>query len=85
MTKFLLSAFGFLSFLSFGYALPVITDPTGEKDITIKGKIIDKETNLPLEYATISFFSKRENKVVDGCITDANGEFNINIINYECS
>ena len=79
MTKFLLSAFGFLSFLSFGYALPVITDPTGEKDITIKGKIIDKETNLPLEYATISFFSKRENKVVDGCITDANGEFNINI------
>lgn len=50
-----------------------------DKDITIKGKVIDKENNLPLEYATISFFSKSENKIVDGGITDVNGEFNLNI------
>ena len=49
------------------------------KNITIKGKVIDKETNAPLEYATVAFFSKKENKIVDGCITDANGEFSINV------
>jgi outer membrane receptor protein involved in Fe transport len=49
------------------------------KNITIKGKVIDKETNAPLEYATVAFFSKKENKIVDGCITDANGEFSIKV------
>jgi len=49
------------------------------KNITIKGKVIDKETKAPLEYATVAFFSKKENKIVDGCITDANGEFSINV------
>ncbi|MFD0988772.1 TonB-dependent receptor domain-containing protein [Mariniflexile jejuense] len=79
MTKIFISIF-LLSILTFsGNALSKndITD----KDITISGKVIDKDTNTPLEYATIAFFSKKENKIVNGGITDANGQFNIKIAN----
>ncbi len=47
------------------------------KEVIITGKVIDKETQEPLEYATIAFFSKKENKIVTGGITDINGVFNI--------
>lgn len=48
-----------------------------KKEITITGKILDKETSEPLEYATISFINKKENKIVTGGITDGKGHFNI--------
>jgi len=48
-----------------------------QKEVTITGKIIDKDSNQPLEYATIAFFSKRENKIVTGGITDEKGNFSI--------
>ena len=38
-------------------------------NITLKGKVMDTETGMPLEYATISMISKRENKAVDGKYT----------------
>jgi len=40
------------------------------RDLTITGKVIDKDVNEPLEYATIAFFSKKENKIVTGGITE---------------
>lgn len=46
-------------------------------EVNITGQVIDKETNEPLEYATVSFFSKRQNKIVTGGITDIKGNFNI--------
>lgn len=49
------------------------------KDVTINGKVLDKETNEPLEYATIAFFSKKENKIITGGITDIKGEFKISV------
>ncbi|AXT59338.1 TonB-dependent receptor [Aquimarina sp. AD10] len=51
--------------------------PTGP--INIKGIILDQDTNTPLEYATLSFFNPRLQKVVTGGITDGNGLFNIEI------
>lgn len=62
---------------TFSYMLSGL--PNNFKNILITGKVIDKETKLPLEYATISFFSLKENKVVDGGITNENGEFSIKI------
>ncbi|AXT54874.1 TonB-dependent receptor [Aquimarina sp. AD1] len=50
-----------------------------QKEVKVTGKVIDKETNEPLEYATISFFSIKENKIVTGGITQANGSFNIQV------
>lgn len=51
--------------------------PNELKDVNISGKVIDQETKEPLEYATIAFFSKQQNKIVTGGITDAKGNFNI--------
>ena len=33
-------------------------------EVTITGKVIDLETNQPLEYATVAFFSKQQNKII---------------------
>lgn len=49
----------------------------GPREVTITGKVLDKLSNEPLEYATIAFFSKQENKIVTGGITDPNGNFSI--------
>ena len=51
--------------------------PGTQREVTVTGKVIDKETSQPLEYATVAFFSKRQNKIVTGGITDANGNFSI--------
>ncbi len=79
MTKAIISIFIFCIHISFIYAHPKNDNFTPEKNITITGKVIDKDTKEPLEYATISFFSKQEKKIIDGCITDAKGAFNIQI------
>lgn len=41
----------------------------------IIGKIIDENSNSPLEYATISVINTANNEVVNGGITNENGEF----------
>jgi outer membrane receptor protein involved in Fe transport len=52
----------------------------GEKrEVKITGKVIDKDSNQPLEYATIAFYSKQQNKIVTGGITDIKGNFNISV------
>ena len=50
-----------------------------DKNITIKGKVIDAETKQPLEYATVSFYSYSQEKVVDGVITNMEGDFNVKV------
>ncbi|GAA0719748.1 outer membrane beta-barrel family protein [Aquimarina litoralis] len=50
-----------------------------QKTIKVTGRVIDKETNDPLEYATISFINPTENKVITGGITETNGNFSIEI------
>jgi outer membrane receptor protein involved in Fe transport len=79
MTKILIPFFVFFSFISLGYALPNNSNPSIDKNITISGKVIDKDTKEPLEYATVAFFSKKENKIVDGGLTDASGNFSIKV------
>ncbi|TYA71817.1 outer membrane beta-barrel family protein [Seonamhaeicola marinus] len=79
LTNWLLLCF----YVSINYAQPNPNkdsskpDFSSGKDLIVKGKVIDKETNAPLEYATISFFSKKENKITTGGISDINGNFNI--------
>ena len=41
----------------------------------ILGKIIERDTNQPLEYTTISLISTKTNKVTAGGISDAKGDF----------
>ncbi len=49
--------------------------PEGKK-VKITGKIVEKGTNQPLEYSTISFVNTTTNKITSGGITDSKGEFN---------
>ncbi|WP_452231223.1 TonB-dependent receptor domain-containing protein [Lacinutrix sp. MEBiC02404] len=48
-----------------------------QKEVRITGSILERETLQPLEYATVAFFSKKENRMVTGGITDQKGNFSI--------
>ncbi len=43
----------------------------------IKGKIIDSQSGKPIDYATVSLINQAEGKIVNGMITDVNGNFAI--------
>ncbi len=75
---------GLMFFLStlITYAQPKSNEVQGRKsvlskNVTVTGKVLDKETKEALEYATISFFNKQKNKIVAGGITDIKGAFSI--------
>ncbi len=81
---------GLLPIISFAQQAPGSTTPNAKtvstpsvtsevKNVTITGKVIEKDTKQPLEYATVSFFSKRSNKIVTGGITNLQGEFSIRV------
>lgn len=65
--------------LSLAFFIFNIINIHAQNDIKITGTVMDKDVNQPLEYATIAFFSKKENKVVTGGITDEKGNFSINV------
>ena len=82
MTKLFLVVFTFSIFFTNTDAQPSSNDVTSANHIDVKkviisGKVLDKETKEPLEYATIAFFNKKENKIETGGITDAEGNFSI--------
>lgn len=70
-TLLLLFAFLFLNINIFASEENTLPPGMGE----IKGRIIDSETDGPLEYATISLFSSQDSTLVTGVITDAKGDF----------
>ncbi len=47
--------------------------------ITVTGIVLDQDTNKPLEYATVSFYNQKQQKIVTGGITDINGKFSIEV------
>jgi len=49
------------------------------KKIIITGKVIEKTTTQPLEYATVTIINSSTNKPVSGAITDPKGEFKIEV------
>jgi outer membrane receptor for ferrienterochelin and colicins len=49
------------------------------KKITISGKLVEKNTSQPLEYATVTVLGVNTNKPVSGAVTDAKGLFSIEV------
>ena len=47
----------------------------GQSTISLKGKIIDKNTSIPLESATIYLKSVKDSTLIDYTISDKNGNF----------
>jgi outer membrane receptor protein involved in Fe transport len=55
-------------------------DAQNKRDsFVVSGNILEKESQLSIEYATIAFFSSTENKIIGGGITDSEGNFSIEI------
>ena len=71
MKKVLLTTF---LFILFGTLLAF-----AQKEVKVKGKVIEEGSNYPLEYATITFKKVTDNTIVTGGITDTEGKFNINV------
>lgn len=70
----LLTLLSFLFSINIFATEPVISSANGGE---IKGKIIDTETDGPLEYATVSLFSSQDSTLVAGVITDTKGAFSL--------
>lgn len=47
-------------------------------EVVITGKVLEAETNIPLEYATVSF-SDVDGKIITGGITNPNGNYSIEL------
>ncbi|TDU39931.1 outer membrane receptor protein involved in Fe transport [Gelidibacter sediminis] len=52
---------------------------SAQQEVSVTGVVMDQDVNQPLEYATIAFFSKSENRIVTGGITDLDGKFDIKV------
>jgi len=53
--------------------------PGNVSKLKLTGIVVDKETQEPLEYATISLINKRFPERIQGGITDAKGNFNLEV------
>ncbi len=51
--------------------------PGGPPKVTIKGKVVDSDSKTPLEFATITFFSQKDESIKGGGVTDLDGNFSI--------
>lgn len=47
------------------------------QNYTVKGIVIDKQSNLPIEFASVSLINKKDNSVVSGALTLSNGLISI--------
>lgn len=72
----------FFFFLLFGLTLFSYSQKPSNSSFqkqSIKGLVIDKETKQPLEYATISLTNLRRPEIIQGGITNSQGNFNIEV------
>jgi hypothetical protein len=66
-----------LSFYTTLLVLFSLTYSFAQKSIKIEGTVIEEDTNIPLEYATVVI--KTGNDIVTGSITDTKGKFKIEV------
>lgn len=69
------------SFLSFLF-LFVLT-ANAQNDVTLRGTVLDVNTQLPLEMATVYFTTIKDSTVIEYATTDKNGAFRMDIKKYE--
>src|SRR5690606_37347714 len=61
----------------FLFLLCMVSSFSQDGNITVKGTVLDQETNDPLEYATLVLQSVDDPEKITGGITDAEGKFNV--------
>lgn len=72
----LLIIFLFSAFAAFAQGGPGA--PAGGPKVKVTGKLIEGDTKLPLEFATVTLFTTSD-VVVNGSMTDAKGEFTVEV------
>lgn len=65
-----------LLIMNFGFNLFAQEVP---KTVTITGKVVEKKSVSPLEFATITILNPTDNKIIAGTITDNKGNFTVKI------
>ena len=53
--------------------------PSSQNKVKVTGKVLEKVTKQPLEYATISITAPNETKIIAGGITNPKGEFDLSV------
>jgi len=69
-------------FLFFGcliFVVPLSLQGQTSKNGHIKGRILDSTSALPLGFATIQVIKTQDNSLVDGALSEDNGEFKIDV------
>ena len=61
----------------------VVLSAQSKPNTIISGKVFDKSTNQPLEYATITLISKQSGKIINGTISDVKGVFGISNVPFD--
>ncbi|WP_299117087.1 TonB-dependent receptor [uncultured Winogradskyella sp.] len=56
-----------------------ISIASAQKQVKIEGTVVEDGTNIPLEYATITFKTTTDNSIVTGGITDSKGKFSVHV------
>ena len=69
------------SFLSLFFLF--VSAVNAQNDITVQGTILDVNTQLPLELATVYFTTIKDSTVIEYATTDKNGAFRMNIKKYD--
>ncbi|WP_281235062.1 outer membrane beta-barrel protein [Flavobacterium gelatinilyticum] len=54
-----------------------------QNDITVRGTVLDVNTQLPLELATVYFTTVKDSTVIEYATTDKNGTFRLNMKKYD--
>jgi outer membrane receptor protein involved in Fe transport len=71
----------FILIIQFFFSIAV--NAQSKPNTTISGKVFDKSTREPLEYATISIISKQSGKTITGTVADVKGVFGISNIPFD--
>jgi len=73
-----MSKYLFLSFLLFSFYTI-----NAQNDVTVSGTVLDINTQLPIELATVYFSNVKDSTVIEYTTTDKNGVFKMNTKKYE--
>ncbi|MBP7509244.1 MAG: carboxypeptidase regulatory-like domain-containing protein, partial [Prolixibacteraceae bacterium] len=77
MNKFILTTLLLLFITNSIFSQPPGFTGSLPKIGTITGKLIEKGSNTPLEYANVAIYSSRDSSLAGGGIADAKGVFSI--------
>lgn len=68
-----------LNLLTTLFVLFSVTFVFAQKEVIVEGIVVEEGSNIPLEYATITFKTKPDNKIITGGITDSKGKFSVEV------